>query len=141
LEDTQISASEIYDFVNTITADYNYAIGITPQGVVSEESAKNGIVHMGADGSEERIAFGTASIFYITIGWNILSESNSGTIFDWYNDPAKANGMQRSFKYVFGDGHTYVVRFASDLSRVGQAVSRWGLPSIRLRVLGRIADA
>jgi hypothetical protein len=130
----------MYDYLATITADYNSAIGITPQGVVSNDSAKPGAIHTGADGSEERIAFGTAPIFYITIGWNVLSESNSGTIFDWYNDSAKANGMQRSFKYAFGDGHVYVVRFASELSRVGQAVSRWGLPSIRLRVLGRISD-
>jgi hypothetical protein len=139
-EDTPISASEIYDFVATITPDYNAAIGITPQGVVSEESSKNGVVHLGVDGSEERISFNTSSIFYITIGWNILSESNSGTIFDFYNDPAKANGMQRSFKYAFGDGHTYVCRFASDLSRSGQAMSRLGIQGVRLRILGRIAD-
>jgi len=130
----------MYDFLATITPDYNAAIGITPQGVVSEESAKNGMVHMGADGSEERIAFGTASIFYITIGWNILSEADSGTIFDWYNDSAKANGMQRSFKYAFGDGHTYVVRFSSELSRSGQAMSRLSIQGVRLRVLGRVVD-
>jgi len=130
----------MYDFLATITPDYNAAIGITPQGVVSEESAKNGMVHMGADGSEERIAFGTASIFYITIGWNILSEANSGTIFDWYNDSAKANGMQRSFKYAFGDGHTYVCRFDSIVTRAGQAMSRLGIQGVRLRVLGRVVD-
>ena len=135
-----MSAVEMYDFLATITPDYNAAIGITPQGVVSEESAKNGMVHMGADGSEERIAFGTASIFYITIGWNILSEADSGTIFDWYNDSAKANGMQRSFKYAFGDGHTYVVRFSSELSRSGQAMSRLSIQGVRLRVLGRVVD-
>jgi len=131
-----VAAKEMADYLSTVTPDYNAAIGITPQGVVSEESAKSGAIHIGADGSEERIAFGTASIFYITFGWNILSEANSGTIFDWFNDPAKANGMQRSFKYAYGDGHTYTVRFASDLSRVGQAMSRLGLPNVRLKVLG-----
>jgi len=136
-----MAASEIYDFVSTISPDYNAAIGITPQGVVSMESAKSGAIHMGADGSEERIAFGTTSIFYITIGWNILSESNSGTIFDFYNDPAKANGMQRSFKYAYGDGHTYVVRFDCKLTRSGSGMSRLGLPGVRLKVHGRIADA
>jgi len=134
-------AAEMYDYLATISPDYNAAIGIAPQGVVSEESAKNCVIHMGVDGSEERIALGSNPIFYITIGWNILSEANSGTIMDFYNDPAKANGMQRSFKYSFGDGHVYVVRFASDLSRVGQAMSRMGLQGVRLRVLGRIADA
>lgn len=136
-----MAAKEIYDYVSTISADYNFAIGILPQGVVTEESNKNQVVHLGVDGSEERISYGTASIFYISIGWNVLSESDSGTIFDWYNDPNKANGMQRSFKYVWGDGHTYVVRFDSPLPRSGQAMSRMGITGVRLKVLGRIADA
>jgi hypothetical protein len=130
----------MYDYLSTITPDYNAAIGIAPQGDVTEESSKNHVIHVGADGSEERISFNTSSIFYITIGWNILSESNSGVIFDWYNDAAKANGCQRSFKYAYGDGHTYVVRFDSNLSRAGSAMSRLGLPDVRLKVLGRIAD-
>jgi len=136
-----VAAKEIYDFVSTVAPDYNSALGIPPQGVVSEESVKNQISHLGADGSEEIITFGTSSIFYITIGWNILSESNAGTAFDWYNDPAKANGIARSFKYVFGDGHTYVVRFTGAFSRVGTGVSRWGAQGIKLKVIGRIVDA
>lgn len=135
-----MSASELYDFLSTITPDYNYAIGISPQGVVSDESQKSDAIHVGADGSEERVNFGTTSIFYITIGWNILSEANSGTIFDWYNDPAKANGRQRTFKYAFGDGHVYVCRFDSVLSRSGSGMSRLAIQGVRLRVLGRVAD-
>ena len=131
-----MSAKEMADYLSTVSPDYNATLGITPQGVVSEESSKSGVIHIGADGSEERIAFGTVPIFFISFSWSILSESNSGTIFDWFNDPAKANGMQRSFKYAYGDGHTYTVRFASDLSRVGQAMSRLGLPNVRLKVLG-----
>jgi len=130
----------MYDFLSTITPDYNAAIGITPKGTVSDESQKSGVIHIGSDGSEERISFGTASIFFITIGWNVLSESDAGTIFDWYNDAAKANGMQRSFKYAFGDGHTYVVRFDSTLTRSGRNLSSYGISGVRLKVLGRIAD-
>jgi len=135
-----MAASEMYDFLSTITPDYNAAIGITPKGTVSDESQKSGVIHIGSDGSEERISFGTASIFFITIGWNVLSESDAGTIFDWYNDAAKANGMQRSFKYAFGDGHTYVVRFDSTLTRSGRNLSSYGISGVRLKVLGRIAD-
>lgn len=135
-----MSASEIYDFTTTVTPDYNYAIGILPQGVVSEESSKNQVIHLGVDGSEERISFNTTSIFFITIGWNVLSAADSGTIFDWYNDPLKANGTQRSFKYVWGDGHTYVVRFCDALPRSGQAMSRMGITGIKMKILGRVAD-
>ena len=135
-----MAAFEVYDFVSTVTPDYAATLGISPHGEVQEESSKNQIVHYGVDGSEERISFNTSSIFYINIQWNVLSESDSGTIFDFYNDPVKANGCQRSFRYNYGDGHTYVVRFASDLSRKGQSKTRYGLPDIKLKVLGRIAD-
>lgn len=124
------------DYLTTVSPDYSATLSITPQGVVSEESSKSGVIHLGVDGSEERIAFGTTPIFFISFSWNILSESDSGTIFDWYNDSAKANGTQRSFKYSYGDGHIYTVRFANDLSRVGQAMSRLGVPGVRLKVLG-----
>ena len=132
-----MAAKEIYDyFTGTVTPDYNAAIGILPQGEITEESSKSQTIHYGVDGSEERISFGTASIFYINLQWNILSESNSGTIFDFYNDPAKANGTQRSFKYAWGDGHTYIVRFDCKLPRSGSAMSRLGIKSIRMKILG-----
>ncbi len=135
-----MASAEIYDYVSEVTPDYNYAIGITPQGDVSEEGVKNQVVHLGVDGSEERISFNTTSVFYINIGWNVLSEADSGTIFDWYNDPVKANGMQRSFKFAWGDGHTYVVRFASPLPRTGSVLSRRGITGIKMKILGRRND-
>jgi hypothetical protein len=49
--------------------------------------------------------------------------------------------MARSFKWAGHDGHTYVVRFRMNLQRTGNSVKRWGLPNIKLRLLGRIADA
>jgi len=135
-----MAAKEMYDFLSTITADYDALLGILPQGVVTEESQKNQIVHLGVDGSEERISFNTTPIFYITIYWNSLSESDSGIIFDWYNDTVKANGIQRSFKYAYGDGHTYVVRFDSKITRSGKLVSQYGIKGVKLKVLGRISD-
>lgn len=135
-----MASAEIYDYVSTITPDYNAAIGILPQGEITEESAKSQVIHYGVDQSEERISFGTTSTFYININWNQLSEANSGTIMDWYNDPAKANGTQRSFKYAWGDGHVYVVRFDSKLPRSGNAMSRLGIKGVRFKILGRISD-
>lgn len=133
-------AVEMYDFLSTISPDYNVLLDISPQGTVSEESSKNQTIHLGVDGSEERISFNTSPIFYITIGWNALSESESGTVFDMYNDPTKANGMMRTFKYAYGDGHTYVVRFDTKLTRSGQHLEKMGIIGIRLKVLGRIVD-
>ena len=135
-----MASKEMYDFLSAVTPDYNYALGIPPQGTVSEESQKNQVIHIGVDGSEERISFNTNPIYFITIGWNSLSESDSGTVFDFYNDPVKANGMQRSFKYSYGDGHTYVVRFDCALTRSGRLVSSYGISGVRLKVLGKITD-
>lgn len=135
-----MAASEVYDYVSTITPDYNYAIGILPQGEITEESSKSQVIHYGVDQSEERISFGNTSTFFINLSWNQLTESNSGTIMDWYNDPAKANGTQRSFKYAWGDGHTYCVRFDSKLPRSGNAMSRLGIKGVKLKILGRILD-
>ena len=133
-------AVEMYDFLSTVSPDYNVLLDISPQGTVSEESSKNQTIHLGVDGSEERISFNTSPIFYITIGWNALSESESGTVFDMYNDSAKANGMMRTFKYAYGDGHTYVVRFDTKLTRSGQHLEKMGIQGVRLKVLGRIVD-
>jgi hypothetical protein len=136
-----VAASELYDFLATVTPDYSTTtLSITPQGVVAEEASKNQVIHLGVDGSEERISFNTSSIFYLSFGWNVLSAADSGTVFNFYNDSSKANAMQRSFQFNYGDGHVYVCRFASELTRAGQAPSRMGFQGVRLRVLGRVAD-
>jgi len=135
-----MSSSELYDFLSIITEQYDYTLAIKAQGAITEEGYKNQVVHLADDNSEERITLSPNSIFYVSWNWTQLTESNSGTIFDLYHDPLKANGIARSFKWTGHDGHTYVVRFDCKLSRSGNALSRWGLPGIRLRVLGRIAD-
>ena len=134
-------SSEPYDFLSTITADYDYTLSLTAQEVFQEEGFKNQKVHMADDNSEEVVTLSTGSIFYATIPFPILSEADSGTIHDLYHDPVKANGMGRTFKWLSHDGHTYVVRFNGKLGRTAGPGIRWGVPSASLRILGRIADA
>jgi len=137
-----MGASEMYDFLSTISPDYSTStLTISAQGKVSETSSKAVAIHTGVDGSEERISHGSTPIFCLSWDWNVLTESDSGTIFDLYNDSAKANGCQKSFKFTHGDGHTYVVRFDCELNRAGHAMSRMGIPGVKLRVLGRVADS
>ncbi len=135
-----MSAKEPYDFLLTITPDYDYTLSIKAQGTVTEEGYKNQAIHLADDNSEEIVTLSPTSIFYVSWNYALLSESESGTIFDLYHDPLKANGQARSFKWSAHDGHTYVVRFRMNLQRTGNNVSRWGLPNIKLRLLGRIAD-
>jgi hypothetical protein len=134
-----MAASEVYDFLSIVTADYDYTLVIKAQGNVTEEGYKNQVVHLADDNTEERITLSTNSIFYVSWSWAQLSEANSGTIFDLYHDPAKANGIARSFKLTAYDGHDYIVRFAMNLSRVGNNVNRWGLPGVKMRILGKVS--
>lgn len=133
-------AKEPYDYLSTIAADYNATLSITAQGTLTEEGFKNQVIHISDDNTEERITLSTGSVFFISWDWNILSESDAGTVLDFYHDTAKANGMGNSFKFAY-DGHTYVVRFDCRLTRSGGAVTRWGIPQVRMRILGRIVDA
>jgi len=111
-------------------------LSITAQGSVHEESRENTVVHLGDDESEERIILSSTPVFFASFGWNVLSESDAGTILDLYH--TSAQGMGKSFKWTHG-GHTYAVRFACEMSRSGSAASRYG-SNVKLKLLGRIAD-
>ena len=134
-----MSAKEAYDYLSTVSADYDYTLVIKAQGNITEEGFKNQTIHLADDNTEERITLSTGSMFYVSWDWNILSESDAGTIMDLYHDAAKANGMGRTFKWTHGDGHSYVVRFDSRLTRAGGAITRWGISGVRLRILGNVA--
>lgn len=138
-----MAATEMYDKLATITSDVDQTLAISAQGEIDEDAAFNQEVHEGDDGSEERVnQGGTVPTFICTFKWNALSESDMGTIFDLYCDPAKAFGVVNSFKWSKrSDGHTYVVRFANEhFTRAGRLQSAMGSGEIQLKILGRIAD-
>ena len=132
-----MASKEPYDYISTISADVDATLSIVAQGVVTEESRENTIIHIGDDESEERIILSSTPVFYVSFQWAMLSESDSGTVLDLYH--TSAQGMGKSFKWVH-DGHTYVVRFDCTLSRVGNSHHRYG-SQVKLKILGRIADA
>ena len=88
------------------------------------------------------MSLSNASLCWVELSWpRFDSTALIGTIFDLYNDSAKANGMVRSFRMSHPtDGHTYVIRFDSDLTREYQIGSISGIVNCRFRVLGNIAD-
>ena len=136
-----MAAAEIYDYVSVVTADYTTTtLNITAQGKVREEGRSNQVIHRNDDNTRETITLGR-TIFYIYYQWNALSETDAGTIFDFYFDDAKAKQKARTFKLTGHDGHTYVVWFDCDLTREGTALTRWGFPGVSFEVKGKIADA
>ena len=130
---------EMYDFLSASAADYTSTdLNVAPQRVLEEEGSKNQVVHMGDDGSEERISLDNDSIFYTTLQWDALSSTDAGKIVNFYYSTDIANARQRSFRWIHPtDGHTYTVRFASDLRRFEKPGNVYGIHQIRLRVLGR----
>lgn len=133
-----ISARQPYDYVALATADVDVTLTIKAQGSVTERSNTNVVIHEGDDGSEERVILSSTPVFYLSWAWNLLSEANSGTVLDLYH--TSAQGMAKSFKCTHA-GHTYVVRFNMEMDRTGSGVTRYGFPSVELKILGKIADA
>jgi hypothetical protein len=139
-----------YDYLDPVTPDVSsFTLGegayeINPQGIFYDGGGKTQEVHLGDDGSEERIDLGDdEAIFYFILQWEALEANESGVIYDIYFDPAKANAKANSFKFAHpdpDDGHTYVVRFDCDLERARQSYDVYGIFNIRLRILGVIED-
>lgn len=137
---------EMYDYVSTIAADYDYTLSIAPHRQLIELGEKNIKIKEYDDDSETRIIRSSTTVFFVTLEWTYLSESNAGLIFSLYHDSAKACGTAKSFKWTnysepSARRHTYVVRFAVPLPRSIIPAQLYGYNSIQLKVLGRIADA
>ncbi len=136
-----MAAKEMYDyFTGTITANYTATtLTLKPQRILTEVGHKNQVVHIADDGTEERISLAATPIFYVTLQWDVMTESDSGTIFDFYFDAAtpKADGMLYTFKWTHPtDAHTYVVRFDNDLTRAIKVGNIYSINEVRFKVFG-----
>jgi len=136
-----MAAKELWDYLSEVVPDYDATLDIKRDVEITEEGEKNQVIHLGDDNSEEIISFSDDSILYANINWNLLKESEAGTIYDFYHDSTKANGMARSFKWIhYGektDQHTYTVRFASKMPRELKSGDVHGIKNIKLKILGR----
>lgn len=133
-----MAAKEMWDyFSGTVTADYAAAnLTLFGRGSVKERCFYNQKKHRPASGSPVTVTFGTTPRCYLEIPWGTLNESDSGTIYDFYMDPAKAYAISRSFYYEHHDGHTYTVMFDCDMERIQRLGNLHGI-TVTLEVLGR----
>lgn len=140
-----MAAGEMYDYLAAISADYTAEVlSVIPQRTLTEKADKNQIIHEYDDGAVDVVTLSNTSIFKCTLTWKGISDADAGTIFDLYNDPAKANARARTFYYQHVDGHTYVARFEGPLVRgYGSSKNqgrRFEFDSLVLRIEGRKAD-
>ena len=134
-----MAAKELYDYLSTIASDVNVTLSVKCQVDLIEIWHKDQVIHRAVDGTTERKGFSEDTVATIKIRFDVLSESDAGTILDIYHDSAKANAFENSFKFSHPDGHTYVVKFNSKLDRQ-HFITHRSFPTIDLIVLGRIAD-
>jgi hypothetical protein len=131
----------MFDFLSATTADSKTLFAVNPQEILTEIGEKNVVIHMGDDGSEERVALDNDPIFRVKLRWNYLSESDAGTIFNQYYSTGEGNGMARSWRWDHPtDGHDYTVRFDAPLSRSwipAAGAPLHGIQEITLRILGK----
>ena len=136
-----MAAKYIYDYVSSLAADYTTAdLLVTPQRILTETIDKKQKIHEYDDGSIDVVTFSDVAYFNLTLQWVSISESDAGTIFDFYAAAAKANGRERTFYFKHPDGYTYTVRFLGPLSRVythgSMAGGRREISQVTLRVEG-----
>ncbi len=137
------SAREMYDYLADAVPDYSgETLDVSPTGEMKEAGKFNQVVHLSDGGGRKVVTLDSAPIFTVTLQWEGLTADDAGQIYDFYFNRAKAFGMARSFRWVHpGDGHVYVVKFASDLSRKLSGLPRHEIEELELAVIGRIADA
>lgn len=134
-----MAAKTMADYLSSATPDNNATLRVKPSKVIVEEGHKNTVIHIGDDGSEERISLSSSSIFYCTLIWTNKGASDAGTIMDFYHDSAKGNGEAESFKWEHPtDDNYYTVRFDGKLKRHLKHAGSvfFDFPNVRLKVLG-----
>jgi len=134
-----MSAKEMYDYISVATPDNDVTLSLAARGNLVERGTKKQVVHLGEDGSEERISLSDTSVFYLTYPFDKLRAADAGTVMDFWHDAAKGNGMAETFKLSHSDGHVYVVRFDCDMERAIRGVIH--SISVVFKIIGRIADA
>jgi hypothetical protein len=130
-------AGNVADYIDQKTADYTATqFDVTPQGVLWEDG----------DYDQEEIKYDGGNIqvitkgggtpeFFFRLAWSLLREADADKIVDFFFDSAKAKGRARSFEFPHPtDGNTYIVRFASSVSRSIRL--HRGFKEITLRVVG-----
>lgn len=134
-----MAAKELYDYLDTVEADKDVTLELDPQAVMTIQVKKAQVELLGDDNSSEILHFSDDPIAYINIRYDLLNESDAGTLFDIFMDTDKANGKLYSFKFDSPDGHTYVVRFNTDMSEMMNP-TYYSFAQISLKVIGRIED-
>ncbi|MCL6584672.1 MAG: hypothetical protein K6U11_13705 [bacterium] len=135
-----MSIITMYDYLPNATPDYTGTLSVDPQEIMVISGEKSIEIHRGIGIAEERVIFSTQTRFQVRLQWQVLSEADHSTLFDFYHNYAKGCGMGRTFYWqppAQYDNHTYVVRFDSPWESFLRNYKIYGVASLVLVVLGK----
>jgi len=126
----------MYDYLSGTQPDSFITLSVSPS-YIEEFAYKNQSIIRCDDLTEEVISASDDPFFTVNLGWNVKSESDSGTIMDFWLSLSRGNGIKNSFLWTHNyDGYTYVVKFASAMTRSLLTSSIFRPANFTLRVLG-----
>ena len=138
-----MAEKEMYDYLNVVTPDYTTTtFSVSPQRTLPEQGGFNQeIIYADDHVNEVVITHSSDSQWHVTLEFTALTPDDAGTIRDFYFDSSKAYGVARSFKWEHPtDGHVYVVKFREELTTNIHESHIHTPQSIKLKVVGKIAD-
>lgn len=105
-------------YLSEVPADYTAEeLDLPPHDEVVEFGEKEQFVHKFSDGQKGVVTMADQSYFTVTLSRIRLSSTAADFIMDLFHNPAKANGIARSFYWVHPSWVTYTVKFAEPLGR------------------------
>jgi len=129
----------MHNYLPLITPDYATPLSISPVGEIMPERPvfPGQVVDVYDDKSEERISFSDTPVFRVAIPWSYLTATDAETILDFFFDPTKANGLERSFPWPHPtDGYQYVVKFDSIFIQDQGQATNYAMSDVVLMVFG-----
>lgn len=138
-----MSIVTIYNYLPALTADYvTTTLSVNPQNVMQIGGEKDIVINKGYGVAEERIILSTQSLFQIKLQWQVLSDADHSTLFEFYHDPVKACGIAKTFYWTpplqyLAANHDLTVRFNCRWESFLQNYKIYGIASLIFAVLGK----
>jgi len=135
-------------FLEYMEPDCADVLTVAPQDSLVEDIKKFQTVEKFDDGvTEERISKSTVPEMTVSFPLSVLSATDSGTVFDFYMDVDKADGMARTFLWQHptdedadnpGELQKYVVRFDCEFQRTQYpGLDNFSVGTVKLKILGK----
>jgi len=126
------------DYLTQKTADYTAEqLNITPQRTMPVSPVENQSILKADDGSVTPIELHSNNYFDVQVQWDVLSETDANTIFDFFMNSSKANRFMYTFEWPHPtDENTYIVRFITNISKTVKPGNIRSVAQITLRVEG-----